>query len=425
MFYQKRYLKLYLLLLTLILTFHIGGCNNLEDKPIKVGILHSLTGTMAISEKSVAEATQLAIKEINATGGLLGRQLKAVLVDGQSDWNAFAKGARTLITDEKVSVIFGCWNSASRKKIIPILEKNDHLLFYPAQYEGLEQSRNIIYTGAVPNQQISPAVLWSTENLGRQVYLVGSDYVFPKAANTLIKKQLSAIGAFVVGENYLPLGSQRVDEIVDDISISRANVILNTINGDSNLAFFQQLHSKNIKVPVVSFSFSESELQHSDQEVMMGHYSASNYFQSLDSPENTRFVANFKKEYGGNRTTNSAMAAAYSGVFLWAKAVAKVNTIDISTVRQALKGESILGPEGRVTVSAMNNHLWKPLHIGRIEADKEFKIVWSEIKPIRPLPYPKYRSKQSWQRFLGSLYKDWNNSWAAPEAENKLQKVKL
>jgi len=423
--------KLIISILVAVILIVLGIYSNFEqqtiehDVPIKVGILHSLTGTMAISEKSVVDATQLAIDEINASGGLLGRRLEAVVIDGKSDWPSFASGAETLITQEKVSVIFGCWTSASRKEVKPVVEAYDHLLFYPVQYEGLEQSPNIIYTGATPNQQILPAVKWSTEHLGNRLYLAASDYVFPRAANTLIKKQLTALGAEIVGEYYLPLGSQAVAEMVDDIADSKADVILNTINGDSNLAFIQQLHSKGIKTPVMSFSIAEDELQQMNIEVMVGHYSAWNYFQSLDTPENQRFVANFKKRYGANRTTNASMEAAYLGVHLWAKAVIHANTDDVSTVRQALKGESYLAPEGKVTISALNNHLWKPLHIGQVQADGQFKIVWSQTETIRPLPYPSYRTRQSWQRYLDTLYQAWGNSWAAPISDHQDSEVAL
>jgi len=412
-----------MMLVFLVANYYYKNQATDNNVPIKVGILHSLTGTMAISEKSVVDATQFAIDEINASGGLLGRQLEAVVIDGKSDWPNFAAGAETLIKQEKVSVIFGCWTSASRKEVKPVVEEYDHLLFYPVQYEGLEQSPNIIYTGATPNQQILPAVKWSTDYLGKRVYLAASDYVFPRAANTLIKKQLTALGAEIVGEYYLPLGSRAVEELVDDIAANEADVILNTINGDSNLDFFEQLYSRGIETPVMSFSIAENELQQMDLEVIVGHYSAWNYFQSLDTPENQRFVAKLKNRYGANYTTNASMEAAYTGVHLWAKAVTHANTVDTSTVRQTLKGESYLAPEGKVTISALNNHLWKPLHIGQVEADGQFKIIWSQTEPIRPLPYPSYRTQQSWQRYLDTLYKTWGNSWAAPTSDHQDKEV--
>ncbi len=409
----------------LLFCLSLAGCSKNESVPIKVGILHSLTGTMAISEKSVVDATKMAIDEINASGGLLGRQLEAVVIDGKSDWPSFASGAETLIKQEKVSVIFGCWTSASRKMVKPVVEQYDNLLFYPVQYEGLEQSPNIIYTGAAPNQQITPAVKWSTEHLGSRIYLAASDYVFPRAANSLIKKQLTALGAEIVGEYYLPLGSQSMEEMIDEIIGSKADVILNTINGDSNLAFFEQLHGKGIKTPVMSFSIAEDELQHLNIETVIGHYSAWNYFQSLDSKVNRDFVSNFKKKFGSNRTTNASMEAAYAGVHLWAGAVLHASTDDPSTVRQSIKGESYLAPEGKVTVSAINNHLWKALYIGQVQADGQFKIVWSQTEPMRPLPYPSYRTHQSWHRYLDSLYQAWGNHWAAPAMQAHKDEVAL
>lgn len=395
----------------------VSACNKEQPpKTIKVGILHSLTGTMAISEKSVVDATLMAIDEINQAGGLLGKQIEPVVVDGASDWPTFAQGARSLILNEKVSVIFGCWTSASRKTVKPIIEQYNHLLFYPVQYEGLEQSPNIIYTGAAPNQQISPAVMWSLKNLGQRVFLTASDYVFPRAANTLIKKQVHALGGQIVGEYYLALGDQRVNDMINQISAAQPDIIFNTINGDSNLAFFKQLATLDQHIPVMSFSIAEDELNLLDTSIMTGHYSAWNYFQSLDTQDNKAFVARFQKKYGAHRTTNASMEAGYLGVYLWAKAATNANTVDISTVHEFLKGLSFNAPEGKVTVSAMNNHLWKPLHIGKIQSDGQFKIIWSQTVPIRPLPFPSYRSNLSWQRYLESLYADWGGSWSAPAA---------
>ena len=401
------------LLLCVLCSAILASCTEKSDT-IKIGVLHSLTGTMAISEKSVVDATLMAIDEINASGGLLGRQLEAIVVDGASDWPTFAKQAEALITQKNVAVIFGGWTSASRKEMKPVVEKHDHLLFYPVQYEGLEQSPNIIYTGAAPNQQITPAVKWSVENHGKRVFLAGSDYVFPRSANKIIKKQLSALGAEVVGEYYLPLGDKNTHGMTDAILQSKADIILNTINGDSNLSFFEQLHQKNIKTPVMSFSIAEDELLQLDAKAMTGNYSAWNYFQSLPSQANRAFVARFKQKYGEKRTTNAAMEAGYAGVYLWSKAVKDANTSDPSILRQFLKGASYDAPEGTVFISSMNNHLWKPLYIGKIREDGQFDIVWSQQKPIRPLPFPAYQSTQQWGEYLNALYQGWGNSWAAP-----------
>ncbi|WP_240778694.1 urea ABC transporter substrate-binding protein [Shewanella sp. SNU WT4] len=391
----------------------VASCTE-KSETIKVGVLHSLTGTMAISEKSVVDATLMAIDEINASGGLLGRQIEAVVVDGASDWPAFAREAEALITQKKVAVIFGGWTSASRKEMKHVVEKHDHLLFYPVQYEGLEQSTNIIYTGATPNQQIMPAVKWSVENHGKRVFLAGSDYVFPRSANKIIKKQLIALGAEVVGEYYIPLGDMNSDDMTDAILRSNADIILNTINGGSNLPFFKQLNQKNINIPVMSFSIAEDELLHLDIKAMAGHYSAWNYFQSLPSAVNKAFVARFKYKYGESRTTNAAMEAGYVGVYLWSSAVQAANTTDPSTLRQFLKGVSYDAPEGNVIISAINNHLWKPLYIGQIREDGQFDIVWSQQKPIRPLPFPSYQTIEQWNEYLNTLYQGWGESWAAP-----------
>ena len=405
--------KINLILSILIFCLSLSACQK-NTNTIKIGILHSLTGTMAISEKSVVDATLMAIDEINAKGGLLGQQLEAVLIDGKSDWSRFEQGAEILITQKKVSVIFGCWTSASRKRVKPIVEKYDHLLFYPVQYEGLEQSPNIIYTGATPNQQITPAVKWGVETHGKRVFLTASDYVFPRAANTLIKQQLKALGAELVGESYIPLGSKKTNHMTSAIAQSQADIIFNTINGDSNLAFFTQLASKGITTPVMSFSIAEDELQHLNPKTMTGHYSAWNYFQAIPSKENQAFVSRFKQKYGIQRTTSASMESAYSGVYLWAKAVEKSGTTDPSTLRQTLKGTSFDSPEGHITISAMNNHAWKPLYIGKVNANSQFDIIWSQKQAIRPIPYPSYRSKHFWDNYLQSLYKNWGNSWVAP-----------
>ncbi len=400
--------------LILLVAIFLTSCFSAEQNPIKVGILHSLTGTMAISEKSVVDATLMAIDEINEKGGLLGRQIVPVVVDGRSDWPTFAREAERLNSEEKVSAIFGGWTSASRKMMKPIVEKHGHLLFYPIQYEGLEESPNIVYTGAAPNQQITPAVKWAKQNLGQRFYLVASDYVFPRAANKLIKAQLSALGATLVGEYYLPLGSQIVGPMITDIEASRPDVILNTINGDSNIAFFRELAAKKIEAPTISFSIAEDELLSMNSDDMVGHYSAWSYFQSFESAQNSSFVKRFKKAYGEDRTTNASMEAGYIGVHLWAKSVTQAGDESPPAVLQIIRGQRYNAPEGLVTVSSINNHLWKPLRIGQVEGNGQFKIVWSEVIPIRPHPFPTYKAKLFWESYLNRLYEGWGNNWAAP-----------
>lgn len=384
---------------------------------VKVGVLHSLSGTMAISEKSVVDGTLMAIEEINAAGGVLGKKIRPIVADGKSDWPTFASEAERLITKENVAVVFGCWTSASRKTARPIFEKYKHLLFYPVQYEGLEQSPNIIYTGAAPNQQIIPAVKWAFDNLGKTFFLVGSDYVFPRTANAIIKGQLTALKGKVVGEEYVLLGSKDVKSVVDKIVAAKPAVILNTINGDTNVEFFAQLRKAGLtpqKVPTMSFSIAEDELRSMNVKEMEGDYASWNYFQSLPSKENREFVARFKAKYGAARVTDDPIEAGYFGVYLWAQAAKAAGSTDVEKVRKALPNQSYLGPEGEVSIDADNNHTWKAVRIGKINAKGQFDKVWDSGKPIRPVPFPVYRTKADWEKFLTDLYNGWGQRWANP-----------
>jgi urea transport system substrate-binding protein len=382
---------------------------------IKIGILHSLTGTMSISERGVAAATQLAVDEINARGGVLGQQIQTILRDGASDWETFARQAESLIVDEKVSVVFGCWTSASRKTVKPLFEKHGHLLFYPVQYEGLESSPNIVYTGAAPNQQIIPAVKWAMDKLGRRFFLVGSDYVFPHSANAIMQDQIRSLHGQVTGEFYIPLGSAQVMEAVQAIVESRPDVILNTLNGDSNVAFFKALRAQGItpeKIPTISFSIAEAELKAMGSRDFAGDYAAWNYFQSLPGEINQHFVEAYKARYGSDEVVTDPMEAAHIGVNLWAQAVRMTGSADPRLVLQNLKGLSYAAPEGAVSLDPTSQHLWKPVRIGRILSNGQFEVVWDTGKPVRPLPYPVYRTPQEWERFLDSLYNAWHGNWA-------------
>lgn len=361
---------------------------------IKVGILHSLSGTMAISEKSVVDAEQLAIEEINAAGGVLGKKIQAIIEDGNSDWPTFAEKAKKLIDQDKVVTIFGCWTSASRKAVLPVFEEKKHMLWYPVQYEGQECSQNIFYTGAAPNQQIEPSVDWLLQNKGKEFFLVGSDYVFPRTANTIIKAQLAAKGGKTVGEDYLPLGNTEVTAIITKIKAALPNggVIYNTLNGDSNVAFFKQLKGAGLgpdKYPTMSVSIAEEEVKAIGSEYLKGHYAAWNYFQTVDSPTNKKFVETFKKKYGESRVTNDPMEAAYIAVYLWKQAVEQAKTTDIEAVRKAAIGQSFEAPEGKVTMEN-NHHLAKFVRIGEVGDNGLFKIVNSTEKAVAPVPWNQF-----------------------------------
>ncbi len=416
-------MKKILIPLIIVVISAISGwwfCNpwlSTDSEPIKVGILHSLTGTMSISEKSVVDSTLMAIEEINLKGGLLGKRIDALVVDGRSDWPRFAEEAERLITVEKVSVVFGCWTSASRKTVKPVFEKNNHLLFYPVQHEGLEQSPNIIYTGATPNQQIIPAVKWCFDNLGKRFFLVASDYVFPRSANAIIKDQASALGAEIVGEEYVLLGSSDVGNVIMEIAEKKPDVIINTLNGDTNITFFRELRKAGItsdKIPTMSFSITEVELHTIGTSNIVGDYACWNYFQSVNSIENIDFVKRFKAKYGSHRVVGDPMEAGYFGVYLWAQAVKKAGSASVNNVIDALGRQSFQAPEGYVCIDHSNNHLWKTVRIGRVTHNGQFDILWNSGKPVRPVPYPASRDKSEWNEFLRKLYEMWDKKWANP-----------
>lgn len=362
---------------------------------IKVGILHSLSGTMAISEKSVVDAENLAIEEINKAGGVLGKQIEAVTEDGASDWPTFAEKAKKLIDQDKVVTIFGCWTSASRKAVLPVFESKNHMLWYPVQYEGQECSKNVFYTGAAPNQQIEPSVEWLLKNKGKEFFLVGSDYVFPRTANTIIKAQLEALGGKVVGEDYIPLGGTEVTPIIAKIkqALPNGGVIYNSLNGDSNVAFFKQLQGAGLgpdKYPSMSVSIAEEEVKAIGVEYLKGHYAAWNYFQTVDTAASKKFVEAFKAKYGADRVVNDPMEAAYIMVYLWKQAVEKAGTADdLEKVRAAALGQKFDAPEGPVTLEN-NHHLSKFVRIGEVADDGLFKIAFETKEAVKPIPWNQY-----------------------------------
>ncbi|MCX6578946.1 MAG: transporter substrate-binding protein [Candidatus Aminicenantes bacterium] len=359
---------------------------------IKIGVIHSLSGTMSISERSLVDAVQLAVDEINLQGGLLGRRLVTMVEDGASEPATFARKAERLILEEKVCALFGCWTSASRKAVLSVVEENDHLLFYPLQYEGFESSKNIIYTGASPNQQIIPAVQWCMKELKRtRPFLIGSDYVFPRTANKIIRALLPEFGGVCAGEVYRRLGDRCFEDVVQQLHDSGADVIFNTINGDSNIGFFQAMKAAAVRpdtIPVISFSFAEEELRAIGTELMAGHYCAWNYFQSVDSEENRMFVAAFKGKYGQERVTDDPIEAAYFGVHVFALAVMKAQSADPRAIREACRGLTFLAPRGQITIDPINQHTWAIARVGRIRKDGQFEIVWNSPEIIPPNPYP-------------------------------------
>lgn len=373
--------------------------------PIRIGVLHSLSGTMATSERPLVDAVRLAVEEINAAGGLLGRPVEMVVADGASDNRVFAAKAGQLIASEKVSVLFACWTSGCRKAVSEVVERRQHLMFYPLQYEGLEQSAHLYYTGSAPNQQIVPGTRWALETLGRRVYLVGSDYLFPRAANLIIRDLVRANQGSVLGERYRPLGDRDFDAIIAELRVLQPDVVLNTVNGDSNVHFFRALHAAGLGgLPVVSFSVTEDSLAAiPPADFHPNHYAVWSYFQSLPGEVNQRFVRGFRQRYGADRVTSDPVEATYVGVRLWAQAVRDAGTDEPALVDRAMAQQSVAAPSGIAAVDRRTRHLWKPVRIGRARPDGQFELLWESGDTLRPEPFPDYRPRRDWEKLAAGL----------------------
>jgi urea transport system substrate-binding protein len=359
---------------------------------VKVGVLHSLSGTMAISEVTVKNSVLLAVDEINAKGGVLGKKISPVTEDGASDWPTFAEKAQKLISKDKVAVTFGGWTSASRKAMLPVFEKNKQLLFYPVQYEGLESSPYIFYTGATTNQQIVPGLDYLKSQGKKKIFLVGSDYVFPRTANKIIKAYAKENGMEVVGEEYTPLGHTEYSTLINKVRQAEPDAVFNTLNGDSNVAFFKQLRSNGLSatdLPVLSVSVAEEEVRGIGPDNIVGQPVAWNYYQSTDNPRNHEFVAAYKAKYGADKVTSDPMEAGYNSVYLWKAAVEKAQSFDPEAIRKAADGVRIDAPEGTVTIDGPTQHVHKTARIGVVQPDGLIKEVWNSGAPVKPDPYLK------------------------------------
>ena len=373
---------------------------------IKVGILHSLSGTMAISETSLKDVALMTIDEINAKGGVLGKKLVPVVVDPASNWPLFAEKARQLLTKDKVAVVFGCWTSVSRKSVLPVFEELNGLLFYPVQYEGEELSQNVFYTGAAPNQQAIPAVeyLMSKEGGGAtRFFLLGTDYVYPRTTNKILRAFLKSksIPESDIMETYTPFGHSDYQTIVAQIKAFGAGghtAVISTINGDSNVPFYKELGNQGLKatdIPVVAFSVGEEELRGIDTKPLVGHLAAWNYFMSLKNKTNAAFIKRWKAYVkknglagGDSRVTNDPMEATYVGMHMWAQAVQKAGSVKVDDVRKAMAGQTYAAPSGfTLKMDETNHHLWKPVLIGEVQGNGQFDVVWKTDQPIRAQPW--------------------------------------
>ena len=368
------------------------SCVDTSGDTIKVGFLNSLSGAMSISEKTVADSLNLAAEQINADGGILGKQIKPVQEDGASEPTVFAEKATKLIQSDCVAAVFGGWTSSSRVAMRPVFKSLDSILFYPVQYEGLEADRNIFYTGATTNQQIIPALdFLKNEKKIKTIFLAGSDYVFPRTANKIIKQYAAANGIKVVGEEYQPLDQGAWGTAVDKIVKTKPDVVFNTINGDSNVAFLQAYDEKGLDAktaPIVSVSIAEEEAAAIPVD-LTGQMTSWNYYQTVDSPTNKSFVQAFKAKYGEKRPTSDPMEAAYTSLFLYKKMVEKAGTFDVDKVIDAADGITFDAPEGKVTVNGENHHIAKTNLIGEVQKDKLIKTIWSSDGPIEPDPFLK------------------------------------
>nr|WP_278749855.1 urea ABC transporter substrate-binding protein [Bifidobacterium catenulatum] len=383
-------------------TSNASSCVDVSGPTIKIGFVNSLSGTMAISETTVNKSLHMAADEINAAGGVLGKQLKVVDQDGKSEPAVFAEKARSLIEKECVAAVFGGWTSSSRKAMLPVFEADNALLFYPLQYEGMESSSNIFYSGAAPNQQIVPALDYLKEQGHKKLFLVGSDYVFPQTANRVVNAYAEGNGMEVVGEEYTPMGSTDFTTIVNKLKSSGADAVVNTLNGDSNVAFFKEYKASGLtadQVPVISMSIAEEEISAIGLDNVKGQLTAWNYYQTLDSSENQKFVKNFKAKYGASKPTSDPMESAYTSLYLWKAMVEKAKSFDVDKVKAAADGVTFNAPEGKVTVDGENHHIYKTSYIGRIEDDLLIHTVWQSDGPIAPDPYLK---TYSWAKSLNA-----------------------
>ena len=363
------------------------------DDTVTVGILHSVTGTMAISESGSVEAEKLAIKQINEMGGVLGRKIEVIQEDGASDWPTFAEKSRKLLVNDKVAAVFGCWTSASRKAVLPVFEKENGMLYYPTFYEGLEQSKNVIYTGQEATQQIIAGLDWVAKEKGAKTfYLIGSDYIWPRTSNKIARKHIeNVLGGKVVGEEYYPLGHTNFGSLINKIKLKKPDVIYSIVVGGSNVSWYNQLKAAGItsdKWTLLTISVTEDEMLGIGGENVEGFYAAMKYFQSLDNENNKEFVAAFKDMWGEDSVIGDVTQAAYLGPWLWKLAVEKAGSFDIDKIAVASDGIEFDGaPEGYVRIHDSNHHLWSKTRIGRANADGQFEVIY-ESDLIEPNPFP-------------------------------------
>lgn len=411
-----------------MLAMMVSACSREVSQPLRIGVVHSLTGTMAINEAPLVEAVRMAADEINQQGGVLGRRLEVVVADSRSQPAQAAMEAERLIRRERVDVLFACWTSSCRQAVKPVVEKYQHLMFYPVQYEGLELSPNIVYTGSTANQQIIPGTQWALQNLPhnkaakqtttqtttqttKRIFIIGSDYIFPRLASHIIRDVARMKNAQIVGEMYRPLGSDDFIGVAEAIHQANPDVVINCLNGDSNVAFFSALQDAGLHhLPVMSFSVDTNGLRALEPIGHAEHYAVWGYFQDLAGDENKRFVSAWRawqhkhfQHNGVNVPLSDPIEAAYIGVKLWAQAVTAAGSAQLDVVNLAITRQTVQAPSGVLAVDATSRHLWKPVRIGKSRAQGGFEIVFDLGETLRPEPFPIYRTREEWLRIVNTV----------------------
>jgi urea transport system substrate-binding protein len=368
----------------------LPGLANAQET-VKLGLLHSLSGTIAIAEAALVDAEKMAIEEINAAGGVMGRKIEAVIEDGASDWPTFAEKTKKLLQRDKVEAIVGCYTSASRKAVLPVLNQMGGLLYYPTYYEGQEQDKSVIYTSQEATQSVISALEWMAKQQGKTFFLVGSDYIYPRTCNKIARPTIARLGSKVVGEEYAPLGHTEFSSIINKIKAAKPDWIYSTVVGGSNVAFYKQLKAAGLdgaKQKLLSTVVSENEIDGIGKDNAVGYYACMGYFQSQKNPQNERFVKAIKAKYGQDRVVGDPMQCAYNAVYLWKLAAEKAKSFDVPKVIAASSGLEFDAPEGKIRIHASNQHVAKKVRIGRARSDGQFDIVF-ESNVIEPNPFPK------------------------------------
>ncbi|MEM7565355.1 MAG: transporter substrate-binding protein, partial [Pseudomonadota bacterium] len=385
-----------------------------KDAPIKLGVLYQLDDASGENDKPVIDTINLTVDAINQSGGLLGKQIEVVIANSGATESAHANAANRLLNEPNISAVIGCPTSACRKVVKPLFERKDHLLFYPSAHEGIEQSKNIIYSGTTPNQLIVPSVLWSIDNIGPQLFLVGSQQIYSHVVNALINDLARSTGAVVVGEYYLEDDIGNIDEIISTIRVQRPALVISTATTDEHRLLMRKIRSAGFesnKLPALSFNKSRWSLSAEDLELFAGDYIGASYFPGATDEINRAFISSYQEQFGTNRIIEDSIVSAHASVSLWALAVETSNSADPKVLRQHLPGLTFAGLDGPIAIDRYNNHVWKASSIAKIQPKGTYDVVWNSGAPVSPSPYPRSRNRETWEWLINRLYESWDNRW--------------